>query len=109
MSAKKKKIVTCVCNSAFVAIMFPKKYFNSPLSLAANFHLRNGAMIWRLNWLADQSPRGMGASCGLMVNYRYYLDSTEDNSKNYIERHEISASEDFLQIVNHIPEVGETR
>jgi hypothetical protein len=36
----------------------------------ANFHLRNGATLWRLNWLADPSPRGMANSCGIMVNYR---------------------------------------
>uniref|UniRef100_A0A0E9VAK6 Malonyl-CoA decarboxylase C-terminal domain-containing protein n=1 Tax=Anguilla anguilla TaxID=7936 RepID=A0A0E9VAK6_ANGAN len=26
--------------------------------------------MWRLNWLADSSPRGVSASCGIMVNYR---------------------------------------
>jgi malonyl-CoA decarboxylase len=36
----------------------------------ANFHLRNGAEVFRLNWLADISERGMLNSCGLMVNYR---------------------------------------
>lgn len=39
--------------------------------LAANFHLRNGAMMWRINWMADPSPRGVANSCGIMVNYRY--------------------------------------
>lgn len=36
----------------------------------ANFHLRNGAMMWRINWMADPSPRGVANSCGIMVNYR---------------------------------------
>lgn len=39
--------------------------------LAANFHLRNGAVMWRINWMADPSPRGVANSCGIMVNYRY--------------------------------------
>jgi malonyl-CoA decarboxylase len=37
----------------------------------ANFHLRNGAVMWRLNWQADLSVRGLASSCGIMVNYRY--------------------------------------
>lgn len=27
--------------------------------------------MWRINWLADPSPRGVANSCGIMVNYRY--------------------------------------
>lgn len=41
------------------------------LWLSANFHLKNGAVMWRINWQADQSPRGLANSCGIMVNYRY--------------------------------------
>jgi malonyl-CoA decarboxylase len=40
------------------------------LDPVANFHLRNGAWMWRLNWAADLSARGMKNSCGIMVNYR---------------------------------------
>ncbi|XP_075227553.1 malonyl-CoA decarboxylase, mitochondrial-like [Lycorma delicatula] len=65
----------------------------------ANFHLRNGAMMWRLNWLADLSPRGLTNSCGIMVNYRYFLEQTEANSRNYIENKHVAASE---QINNFI-------
>jgi len=39
--------------------------------VVANFHLRNGAVMWRLNWQADLSVRGLANSCGIMVNYRY--------------------------------------
>lgn len=42
----------------------------NPCYLIANFHLRNGAMMWRLNWAADLSPRGLKNSFGLMMNYR---------------------------------------
>ena len=59
--------------------------------------------MWRLNWLADNSPRGLGASCGLMVNYRYYLDKTEEYSKNYIEKREIAASEEIRELVSKLP------
>lgn len=33
--------------------------------------------MWRLNWMADPSPRGTANSFGLMVNYRYETYSTE--------------------------------
>ncbi|KAG8190512.1 hypothetical protein JTE90_006679 [Oedothorax gibbosus] len=69
------------------------------LNSVAHFHLRNGAVMWRLNWLADTSPRGLDNSCGMMVNYRYYLKDTESNSKNYIENHYINASEDFQTLL----------
>ena len=39
------------------------------LDHVANFHLRNGAAVARLNWLADPSARGLAGSVGIMVNY----------------------------------------
>lgn len=48
--------------------------------------------MWRINWAADQSVRGIKSSCSLMVNYRYFLEDTEANSNKYMERHEIVAS-----------------
>ena len=59
----------------------------------ANFHLRNGAVVWRINWLADTSVRGLTASCGLMVNYRYFLEDTEKNSNEYITNYEVRTSD----------------
>ncbi|GFR85467.1 malonyl-CoA decarboxylase, mitochondrial [Elysia marginata] len=70
------------------------------LNPVANFHLSNGAVLWRINFLADTSHRGLTQSCTLMVNYRYFLDSTEANSRNYLERHHIVASPSVLSILN---------
>jgi malonyl-CoA decarboxylase len=50
-----------------------------PLDPVARFHLGNGAIIERINFLADTSGKGFKQSCGLMVNYRYALDELEDN------------------------------
>ena len=36
----------------------------------ANFHLRNGAEVLRLNWRADTSAVGLGRSHGIMVGGR---------------------------------------
>jgi malonyl-CoA decarboxylase len=43
----------------------------------ARFHLVNGARLERLNPLGDLSPKGVGQSLGLMVNYLYDLTRIE--------------------------------
>ncbi|XP_076287830.1 malonyl-CoA decarboxylase, mitochondrial isoform X2 [Lasioglossum baleicum] len=76
--------------------LYKEKRRNYALNNVANFHLRNGAVMWRINWLADPSPRGVANSCGIMVNYRYYLNDTEKHSQNYIENYSINASESVI-------------
>ena len=61
-------------------------------------------MLWRLNWLADASPRGLSVACGFMVNYRYYLDETERNSKEYLQVRKIAVSQEVLNLVRMCPE-----
>lgn len=78
--------------------LYLEKHRSAALNGVANFHLKNGAVMWRINWQADLSPRGLGNSCGIMVNYRYYLEDTEKNSRNYIELHKINASEQVTQL-----------
>ena len=73
--------------------LFSEKRRNFALDPVANFHLRNGATMWRLNWWADLSPRGLTNSCGIMVNYRYYLDQLERNSAQYQETKNIQATD----------------
>ena len=50
----------------------------------ANFHLRNGASVWRLNWGADLSHTGLSSSFGMMVNYRYILEDVRSNNQMYL-------------------------
>jgi len=59
----------------------------------AHFHLKNGAVLWRINWQGDVSPRGLTNSCGIMVNYRYFLEDCETNSQIYLEQQTIKTSE----------------
>ena len=65
---------------------------------SANFHLSNGAVLWRVNWLGDMSMRGINQSCGMMVNYRYFLDNTTENSKRYLEQNYIAASQEIIEL-----------
>jgi len=67
-------------------------YRNRALDPVANFHLTNGALIERINWLGDVSRKGLGESYGLMVNYLYNLDEIEKNHENYRDSKQITAS-----------------
>ena len=42
--------------------------------------------------------RGINQSCGLMVNYRYFLDNTTENSKRYLEQYYIAASQEIIEL-----------
>ena len=57
-----------------------EKNHQHPLCSVAKFHTRNGAEVYRLNYMADLSHRGMKNSYGIMVNYRYVLNEIEENS-----------------------------
>jgi len=50
----------------------------------ANFHLRNGACLHRVNYLGDSSEKGMRESLGMMVNYSYIQELVEANNQQYM-------------------------
>jgi len=60
-----------------------ERHHGRPLCPVAKFHIRNGAEMYRLNYMADTSSKGMRNSCGLMINYRYLLDEIETNRVKY--------------------------
>ncbi len=62
------------------------------LDPVAHFHLSNGARIQRLNWLGDRSPKGLGQSAGIMVNYLYKLSHVEANHEAYTSSGKVAAS-----------------
>lgn len=63
-----------------------------PVDPVARFHLRNGAELHRVHFLADVSEKGLRQSFGVMVNYRYEPDEIERNHEAFVERHEVVAS-----------------
>ncbi|XP_021026540.1 malonyl-CoA decarboxylase, mitochondrial [Mus caroli] len=79
--------------------LYGEKHRGYALNPVANFHLQNGAVMWRINWMADSSLKGLTSSCGLMVNYRYYLEETGPNSISYLGSKNIKASEQILSLV----------
>ena len=50
----------------------------------ARFHLGNGARLERINWLGNNSPRGIQESFGIMVNYLYDRNTIDDNHKAFL-------------------------
>ena len=64
----------------------------------SNFHIRNGAKLHRLNWLADRSPKGMHQSQGLMVNYLYDLAVVEANHEAFHETKQVPMSAALRQL-----------
>jgi malonyl-CoA decarboxylase len=60
-----------------------------PIDPVARFHLRNGARLERINWLADTSDKGLEQSAGMMVNYRYLVGDIEKNHEAFLERGQI--------------------
>ncbi|QQP55672.1 MalonylCoA decarboxylase [Caligus rogercresseyi] len=75
-----------------------EKHRGAALDSVANFHLRNGATLWRLNWKGDISIRGLSNSCGMMVNYRYFTDRLEENSTQYQETHTIDVGDQIATL-----------
>ena len=69
-----------------------EKRKTTALDSVAHFHLTNGAIMERLNWLADTSPKGLKQSCGMMVNYHYKRDEIDENHEAYTSGKAIAAS-----------------
>jgi len=64
-----------------------------PLCPVAKFHIRNGAEMFRVNYLADKSLKGMRTSFGMMINYHYPLDEIESNHARYEMTGDVSVRE----------------
>lgn len=65
---------------------------NLALDPVANFHLRNGSHLWRINWRADVSHKGLTQSHGLMVNYKYRLPEVHVNHVMYMSENKVCLS-----------------
>jgi len=62
------------------------------LDPVAAFHLRNGAVAWRVAALADRGrPEGLAASFGAMANYLYQPGgASERNNRRYLVEREVA-------------------
>eukprot|EP01027_Heterolobosea_sp_BB2_P017609 GEZU01024933.1.p1 GENE.GEZU01024933.1~~GEZU01024933.1.p1 ORF type:complete len:165 (+),score=54.04 GEZU01024933.1:504-998(+) len=77
--------------------LYLEKQRDKALDPVANFHVRNGASMYRLNWMGDTSPKGLQQSGSIMVNYRYRLEDIERNNQMYVLNGVIAAEDGFKQ------------
>ena len=73
-----------------------------PIDPVARFHLKNGARLERVNWLADASANGLKQSLGLMVNYRYIREDIERNHEAYMEKGRIALGSDVKALLKGV-------
>ncbi len=66
----------------------------------ANFHLSNGARVERVLFMANTDPVGQERALGMMVNYRYALESIEENHDRYLHEGHIAASEEVRALID---------
>lgn len=94
-----RPILLHLCAHYLTEVKHPRSgYARDPVG---NFHLRNGAIIWRLNWLADRSARGWKQSFSIMVNYRYYtFEQIDQNSIDYIDQRTIHVDEQVSRLLS---------
>lgn len=69
-----------------------EKRGQEPLDSVARFHLKNGARLDRINWLADTSATGIKQSAGLMANYVYDIADLERNHELYARSGQVVCS-----------------
>lgn len=73
-------------------LLTAKREDGRALDSVAHFHLSNGARVERLNWLADNSTKGLQQAAGMMVNYLYSLSEIEANHEAYTGSNTVKAS-----------------
>jgi malonyl-CoA decarboxylase len=85
-----------------------EKRGEEPLDPVARFHLKNGARLDRINWLADTSEAGIRQSAGLMANYVYDVPNLERNHELYVRTGQVVCSRRVqimakqASLVNHL-------
>jgi malonyl-CoA decarboxylase len=71
-----------------------------PLDPVGRFHLRNGARVERVNWMANATPIGLQRSLGMMVNYVYDPTQLETNHEALVNAGRIAASAEVRALVD---------
>lgn len=86
-------------NSCCAYYLLVEKQRGFALNSVCNFHIKNGAILDRINFGADLTDKGWNNSFGLMVNYTYNLYDLENNCISYLNEKKISASEAVLKFL----------
>jgi hypothetical protein len=74
--------VVCILSIQLVSLSVCRSFRGS--HLVASFHLRNGACVHAIRWLADTSEKGNQIAFGMMVNYNYLDGYMERLNQAYL-------------------------
>ena len=97
--AAAKIVRTFLHKAAAYYFLHAKNGAGKPVDAVARFHLGNGARLERINWMGDNSPKGMRQGAGFMVNYRYDLAQVEKNHDAYANRSEVVAARGVHKLI----------
>lgn len=84
--------------------LLQEKKRGKALDSVANFHLQNGAMVQRINWMANRSEKGICQSAGIMVNYVYRPENIEEYAQSYFSTGHIHSSYDLRRYIQPLTE-----
>ncbi len=76
-----------------------EKHHGKPIDAVARFHVGNGAQVYRLNYLADASRKGFHNSFGLMINYKYNLQTITRHKSEYEKENRIPICADVMELL----------
>jgi hypothetical protein len=79
--------------------LYIEKHRRKPLDGVARFHIQNGAELYRLNYMADTSRKGFHNSLGVMVNYRYNLETVAENRRCHAANSTIPINEEVQKLM----------
>ena len=93
LSANKIQKSEAILNENILKYFFiSNRIDNLPNDPVARFHIGNGAILERINFLSDTSEKGLEQSLGFMVNYLYNLEEVEMNHEKYVVDKKINTS-----------------
>ena len=75
-----------------------RKNGNAAACPVAHFHASNGALLGRINWRADLSPKGLRQSLGIMVNYVYEPKRFEQAQAAYVRKGQLTMSREVRNL-----------
>lgn len=94
-----KKTKPILTNAVAHYFLCAKNSSGRPIDPVARFHLGNGARLERINWMGDNSSKGLKEGMGFMVNYLYDLRQIEHNHEAFATIGEVVASRSVRKLL----------
>lgn len=81
--------------------LFEEKKRKRILDPVGNFHVSNGAIMYRLNFQGNATPQGSHESACVMVNYLYDMNSISTNVQNYEVDKTVACGEQLTKLLTN--------